>query len=131
LKTLLDLGFASNEPITVGSNLLTAKEMFYELLRRKLAGLDTDAVLLRVTIHGERAEKKQTLSFNLIDFYQENSNISAMMRTTAFPTSIIAQLIVRGVIQDRGVRTPEQCAPLDALLVELKNRGLNLTERWH
>lgn len=130
-KELLDVGFASNEPIAVGSNLLTAKEMFFELLKRKLAGSDPDVVLLRVTIHGERAGKEQTLSFNLIDFYQENDNITAMMRTTAFPTSIIAQLIVRGIIQSPGVMTPEQCVPLDQLLSELTNRGINITEHWH
>lgn len=129
-KTLLDIGFASNEPITVGANILTAKEMFFELLRRKLTGSDHDVVLLRVSIRGERGGQRQTLSFNLIDFYQENDNITAMMRTTAFPTSIIAQLVVEGTVQQRGVMTPEQCIPLDPLVSELQTRGVNVTQEW-
>jgi lysine 6-dehydrogenase len=129
-KTLLDIGFASNEPIVVGTSVLTAKEMFVELLQRKLTGTDRDVVLLRVSIRGVRANHEQTLSFNLIDFYDENDNITAMMRTTAFPTSIIAQLVARKVIHQRGVLTPEQCVPLRPLLAELHAKGINVTETW-
>jgi lysine 6-dehydrogenase len=130
-KELLDLGFASNEPISAGSNLLTAKEMFYELLKRKLSGSGPDVVLLRVVLRGGLEGKQKTLSFDLIDFCQENDNITAMMRTTAFPTSVIAQLIVRGIIAERGVRTPEQCVPLEPLLVELRHRNINIVPTWH
>ncbi len=130
-KTLIDIGFASNEPITVGPNLLTAKEMFVELLKRRLSGSDPDVVLVRVTLQGLRAGKQQTLTFNLVDSYQENDNISAMMRTTGFPTSIIAQQIVRGTISMRGVLTPEQCVPLDPLLAELRNRGITISQEWN
>lgn len=129
-KALLDLGFASNEPITVGANVLTMKEMFFELLRRKLAGSDHDVVLLRVSIRGERAKQQQTLTFNLIDFYQENDNITAMMRATGFPTSTIAQLVVGGIVRERGVRTPEQCIPLEPLVSKLKIRGVNIIHEW-
>ena len=129
-KALLDLGFASNEPITAGSNLLTAKEMFFELLKRKLTGSGPDVVFLRITIQGMHGGKRGTLSFNLIDFYQENDNISAMMRTTAFPTSVIAQLIVGENIEQRGVMTPEQCVPLEPVLSELTIRGMTVSEQW-
>ncbi|HEY5616194.1 MAG TPA: saccharopine dehydrogenase C-terminal domain-containing protein, partial [Bacteroidota bacterium] len=81
-KTLLDIGFASNEPISVGSNLLTAKEMFLELLKRKLGGSSHDVVLVRVVMTGTGGGIRRSLSYNLIDFYQENDNISAMMRMT-------------------------------------------------
>jgi len=129
-KTLLDIGFASNEPISVGSNLLTAKEMFLELLKRKLGGSSHDVVLVRVVMTGTGGGIRRSLSYNLIDFYQENDNISAMMRMTAFPTSVIAQLIVKGSITERGVRTPEQCVPLDPMLTELTARGVRVSEQW-
>ncbi len=129
-KELLDVGFASSEPIAVGSNLMTAKEMFYELLRKKLSDSGPDVVLLRVEIQGERAGTSQTLTYNLIDFYQENHNITAMMRTTAFPTSVIAQMICDGKIFVRGVVPPEQYVPLEPLLDELKSRSIKITEEW-
>ena len=36
MRTLLDLGFASHEPIMVGNSVRTSRELFTELLRRKL-----------------------------------------------------------------------------------------------
>ncbi|MCI0556086.1 MAG: saccharopine dehydrogenase, partial [Anaerolineae bacterium] len=129
-KALLDLGFASNEPISVGSNILTAKEMFFELLKRKLSGTDSDVVLIKVVIKGTSKGKSRILSYQLIDFYQENDNITAMMRTTAYPTSVIAQLIANGTIKQRGVMTPEQCVPLEPMLHELRARGIAVNEQW-
>lgn len=127
-KTLLDLGFGSNEPITVGSNLMTAKEMFYELLKRRLSGNSPDVVLMRIEITGTKNGKQTTLRYELIDSYDKNANITAMMRTTSYPTAIIAQMIARGTINERGVMPPEQCVPLQPFLEELRKRAINITK---
>lgn len=129
-KTLLDLGFASSEPVSIGSSLMTSREMFYELLKRKLGGSGPDVVLLRVTIEGIRKTARSALHFTLIDYLDKNANITAMMRTTSFPTSIIAQMLVNGTIDQRGVNTPEQCVPLRPFLEELNNRGITIAEAW-
>ncbi|HLE34164.1 MAG TPA: saccharopine dehydrogenase C-terminal domain-containing protein [Bacteroidota bacterium] len=129
-KTLLDLGFASSEPVVVGSNVLTSREMFSELLKRKLTGDGPDVVLLRVTVSGLRDGKETTLEFNLIDSFDKNDNITAMMRTTAYPTSVIAQMLTKGTIGTRGVMTPEQCVPLQPFLAELRARSIAVTETW-
>lgn len=127
-RELLDLGFASSEPISVGSNVMTAREMFAELLKRKLSGDDEDVVLLRATIAGTRNGKPASLEFSLIDSFDKNANISAMMRTTSYPTSVIAQFLVDGTIQSRGVLTPEQCVPLRPLIDALRARGIDIHE---
>ena len=51
-----------------------------------------------------------------------------MMRTTAFPTSIIAQMAVNGLVTGRGVVPPEQYVPLEPLMVELKRRNIVVKE---
>ncbi len=127
-KTLLYLGFASNEPINVGSNLLTEKEVFFELLKRKLPSSGPDVVLIRVMIEGKKNDRDHRLTYNLIDYYDETDNITAMMRTTSYPTSIIAQLIVSGAISARGVLTPEQCVPLGPMISELASRNIRISE---
>ncbi len=129
-KTLLDLGFASSEPVVVGSNVLTSREMFFELLKRKLAGDGPDVVLLRVKVSGLRDGKETSLQFNLIDFFDKNDNITAMMRTTSYPTSVVAQMLSNGTISARGVMTPEQCVPLQPFLTELRARSIAVTETW-
>jgi lysine 6-dehydrogenase len=104
--------------------------MFLELLKRKLAGDNPDVVLLRVTVAGLRGGKQQTLEFNLIDSFDKNDNITAMMRGTAYPTSVIAQMLTDGVIGMRGVNTPEQCVPLQPFLSQLRERSIAITETW-
>lgn len=128
-KTLLDLGFAGSEPIIVGNSVRTAREVFEELLRRKLPHNGPDVVLTRVTIVGTMNGAKKTLAYEMIDYYDELSKMTAMMRTTAFPTSIIAQMVGCGSITVRGVLPPEQCVPLDPFLDELKKRNINIYER--
>ncbi|HEX9614238.1 MAG TPA: saccharopine dehydrogenase C-terminal domain-containing protein, partial [Bacteroidota bacterium] len=129
-RSLLDLWFASSEPITVGTNVMTAREMFFELLKRKLGGDGEDVVLLRATISGKRSGKESTLRYSLIDSFDKNGNITAMMRTTAYPTSLIAQYLVNGTIHQRGVLTPEQCVPLSPLLEGMRSRSINIQEQW-
>ncbi len=129
-KALLDLGFASMEPLTIGSNVMTARELFFELLKKKLSGDSPDLVLLRTEIRGTRGGTAKELRFDLIDSYDKNDNITAMMRTTAFPTSVIAQMLVQGTIQKRGVLTPELCVPLQPMLDEMRARNMKITERW-
>ncbi len=127
IKTLLDLGFASSEPIMVGNSLSTAREMFQELLKRRLPSAGPDVVLLRVSVVGVQKNRKKTLTYELIDYFDEETKISAMMRTTSFPTSVIAQMIGRKTIKDRGVFTPEVCVPVEPLIEELKKRNIIIT----
>ncbi|MBI3004888.1 MAG: saccharopine dehydrogenase NADP-binding domain-containing protein [Ignavibacteriales bacterium] len=129
-KALLDLGFASSEPVTLGSNIFTEKEVFFELLKRKLPFTGPDVVLLRAAITGTKQNRKRVLTYNLIDFQDESGNITAMMRTTSFPTSVIAQLLASNRIQQKGVLTPEQCVPLEPFLTELRQRNIDIEEEW-
>jgi saccharopine dehydrogenase-like NADP-dependent oxidoreductase len=48
--------------------------------------------------------------------------MSSMMRTTAFPTSIIAQMLVKGEIMQRGVFTPENVVDGAELIKRMRKR---------
>ena len=127
-KTLLDLGFASNEPIMVGNSVRTAREVFEEMLRRKLPSNGPDVVLMRVSIKGTMSGTQKILAYEMIDYYDESAKITSMMRTTAFPTSIIVQMAVDGTLTARGVNPPERCVPLEPLIRELKKRKIVIRE---
>ncbi len=128
-KTLLDLGFASTETIVIGNSIHTAREFFEELLKKKLSSSDPDLVLMRVWIRGLKNNKNQTLVYEMTDYFDEKTGISAMMRTTSYPTSIIAQMIVKGIIKERGVIPPEQFVPVQSLIRELKRRNISISEK--
>ena len=127
-RTLLDLGFASNEPLMVGNSVRTAREIFEEMLRRKLPANGPDVVLMRVTVKGMLGGRERTLAYEMIDSYDIKGKKTSMMRTTAYPTSIVAQMAVNGTITARGVVPPEQCIPLDPLIAELKRRNIQIHE---
>lgn len=133
-KTLLDLGFATSDPIMVGGSVKTHREFFEELLRKKLDHGDKDAVLARASITGRSGKAEKSLAYEFVDYYDDATNMTAMMRTTSFPTSIIAQMLARGVITARGVLTPEMCVPGDVMIIEMGKRGVRITttvtETW-
>lgn len=126
-KTLLELGFATNEPVIAGSHVKTNREFFIELLRKKLDYGDTDVVLGRATITGRRHGTGHSLAYEFTDYYDETTKMTAMMRATAFPTSIIAQLLARGIITTRGVTVPEVCVPGDKMIEELAKRKFTIS----
>ncbi len=129
MKTLLDLGFATSEPMMVGGSVKTNREFFTDLLRKKLDSGDKDVVLGRATITGKLQGTEKALVYEFVDYYDDERQITAMMRTTAFPTSIIAQMLARGTIGARGVMPPEVCIPGDELIKELALRNVKITKK--
>jgi len=127
-RLLIDLGFAGAEPIVAGASIRTAREFFEEMLRRRLPSNGPDIVLMRVTIRGMAENRSQTLAYEMIDHYDDKLKMTSMMRTTAFPTSIIAQMLSNGTVGARGVLPPEQCVPLAPLLSELRKRNIVVNE---
>jgi len=126
-RTLLDLGFAASEPLMIGAELKTARDLFPELLRRKLDYGDRDVVLARATLSGTARGARRTLVYECIDLYDEETSTTAMMRTTAFPASITARMLADGTIHARGVVPPELSVPGDVMIRELRARNVRIT----
>ena len=74
------------------------------------------------TISGAPAKRQ----FDLIDRYDEQHGISAMMRTTGYSLSITGQMQVRGQVKPAGVWTPDECMPAAAYIAELRARGMDV-----
>ena len=128
-KTLIDLGFTTLEPMMVGGSVKTNREFFADMLRKKLDFGDRDVVLARATITGARDGAQKVMEYEFIDLFDEATSITAMMRATAFPTSITAQMLAQGTIAGRGVMPPELCVPGEAMIEELAKRNLKITKR--
>ncbi|HEX9485276.1 MAG TPA: saccharopine dehydrogenase C-terminal domain-containing protein, partial [Gemmatimonadaceae bacterium] len=87
-----------------------------------------DVLALRVIVSGTKAGAPATRRFDLIDRYDEQHGISAMMRTTGYSLSITAQMQVRGLVRPPGVWTPDECMPSAEYIAELRARGMDLRE---
>jgi lysine 6-dehydrogenase len=85
-----------------------------------------DLVALRVTVTGKKAGADKTIAFELVDLYDEEKGISAMMRTTGYSLSITGQMQARGEVSPPGVHTPDECIPARKYIDELAKRGIQI-----
>jgi lysine 6-dehydrogenase len=87
-----------------------------------------DLVALRVTVRGERDGRPAETTFELVDYFDEATGISAMMRTTGFSLSLTGQLQVEGRT-GRGVLTPDEAMPFEAYVAGLVRHGVDVVSR--
>ncbi len=131
LRPLRELGFFAREPLTLGdeNGVVRPRDLSAKLLADVLSGEEPDVVLLRVTILGSKFGGRRRLEYELIDYADEASGLTAMMRCTAFTASAVVQMLARGRIDRRGVVPQERCVPADELIEELRERGLDIVQR--
>ncbi|MBU6452479.1 MAG: saccharopine dehydrogenase NADP-binding domain-containing protein [Cyanobacteria bacterium REEB67] len=131
VSNLKSLGLMERQAVDLPSGKAVPRELLFHLLSEKLPKDEPDVVLLRVIVTGVKDTKPVQIVWECIDLADQAAGLSAMMRMTAFPASIIAQMIARGDISERGVLRQENCVPTKLFLAEMDGRGINLqlTER--
>jgi lysine 6-dehydrogenase len=134
-QKLIDLKLLEEEPINVRGKEVSPRNFFLALGEKTLQYLpgEGDAVCQRVKVSGIRDDVPTSYVFEFIDFQDFENDISAMARTTAFPCSIVAQMIANGEFTETGVVHPVKIG-YDARLsekffAELKRRRINISEK--
>jgi lysine 6-dehydrogenase len=125
-KTMIELGLCGSEPILIDGTSIAPRRLFGEMLVRTLPHDEPDVVLVRVEFAGGRKH----LQYDIIDRYDPATGLSAMMRTTAFPASIVALMMARGQITKKGALPQERCVPPDLFMEELAARKIVVEQRW-
>jgi len=108
-----------------------------KIFEGKLASKGPDVCILRIEAHesvhrpGVRGLLGSKLtgrvaSFTMVDHFDSETNTSAMMRTTAYPASIVLQMLVSGAITKRGAVLQECDVPADLFLEEIQKRGIRI-----
>lgn len=128
-KTLLDLGFVGEKKIKIGKQGVVPKDLLTTLLMKNLPRNEEDIVLLKVLSEGIKEGKKCSVEYTMMNYYDEENNISAMMRTTGYPVSIIAQMIEKGLIKKKGVFCPEETVPCMPFFDELNKRDIIINKK--
>jgi lysine 6-dehydrogenase len=129
METIRTLGLLDLEPVDVKGLKVVPRDLFVSVVGPKLTKpKGRDLLALRVTVTGSKEGKPATRRFDLIDRYDEEHGISAMMRTTGYSLSITGQMQVRGQVTPPGVWTPDECMPAEAYIAELRKRGMDVRE---
>jgi len=124
-KSMIDLGFTSGETVTVGKNNYSRREVFETLLTDPLSYSGEDVVLIRLWAKGLKNNVPEQITMEAIEYGDHKNKLTAMMRTTAFPASIILIMLINGWIQARGVLRQESAVPAEIFIHELEKRNIN------
>ena len=131
-RLLIDLGLAGGDPVEMDGARLAPRRLLGEMLHRHLPADEPDAVLVRLEFAGHLSGEARAarLRYDIIDRFDERAGLSAMQRTTAFPASIIAQTMARGLTTRKGAVPQERCIPADAFVAELARRDIRIDESF-
>jgi len=70
--------------------------------------------------------KGQVATFSLVDRYDPKTDISARMRTRAFPASIVVQMLASGASAKHGGILGQRDLPADMFPEEIERRGIRI-----
>lgn len=105
------------------------RQKLIDYLKNNLPYNEKDAVLMKVLGKVKKDDKLVDLEYTMVDYYDAKNNITSMMRTTAYPVSILAQLIEGGLIKDSGVFCSEEIVPCKPFFEELEKRNIKIDKK--
>ena len=127
MRAIRDLGLLDQTPVEIDGQRVSPRDLFVKVAGAALRKGKPDLVALRVVVTGTVHGTRQRRAWEVIDRYDREHGLSAMMRTTGYTLSITGQLQASGVIAP-GVHTPDECIPADRYFAMLAARGVMVRE---
>jgi lysine 6-dehydrogenase len=125
LRSLYDLGLFSGVKRTVNGSQVAPRQMMSRLFEEKFASEEPEVTLLRVEAHHDTV----VASFSMVDYTDPVTGLTSMMRTTAWPASIVLQMLIGCEISKRGVVRQEVDVPAQLFLSEMASRDVLISYR--
>lgn len=133
MEAVRELGFLELDAVEVKGQRVVPRDLAVAVMGPRLRKPQRpDLVALRVVVEGDKdgadgAPERVTRAWELVDRYDAERGISAMMRTTGYSLSITGQLQARGEVP-AGVYTPDEAVPAERYVAELGRRGVEIRE---
>ncbi len=130
MRAIRDLGLLSEEPVRVDGAEVVPRRLFLACAAPRLTRPEEpDLVALRVVAEGRREGRRVRHAWELIDYEDEKTGITAMMRCTGYTLSIVGLMLGRGELDEAGVHPPDEILPPGPYLRELSDRGVRVSYR--
>ncbi len=126
---LMKLGLMDNKEQDFNGVKIAPRTVLERLLERNLPTSGKDATLVRVSVSGWKGTESRQIIYEMIDYFDDDSGLTSMMRTTSFPASVTAIMMADGTITERGVLPPERSIPPEPFIEALQERGLKIEHR--
>jgi lysine 6-dehydrogenase len=129
MRSIRELGLLDLAPVEVKGQAVVPRDLFIAAVSPKLTKpAGRDLVALHVEVRGQKGGTPHCVAFRLLDYYDAEHGISAMMRTTGYSLSITGQMQADGRVAAAGVHTPDEAMPFRAYVDELARRGICIEE---
>jgi saccharopine dehydrogenase-like NADP-dependent oxidoreductase len=109
MKVFRETGLFSKDKISVNGQEVIPLEVTAKLLfpKWKMKEGDEDFTVMRVTVEGEEENSMVKYVYNLYDKFDSRSGTTSMARTTGYTCTAVANLVLEGQFDRKGISPPE------------------------
>lgn len=127
LRAFKTLGLFQEEPIQVGGQMVSPRELYHTLLEPQISNDDIrDICIIRVVGIGMKDGQRQRVQYELIDRYDEQTGFTAMERLTGWHCSVMLYLQTHGQVPP-GAVPMEVAVDASTFMEEFIRRGFDVT----
>jgi len=129
--SLKESGFFSETPIDINGTKIAPIKVTSQILFNewKLGLEEEELTVMKVKLIGKKDGEQKTIEWNLLDFYDHETKISSMARTTGYTCTAAVNLIAQDLFSEKGVFPPELVGKhkkcFDFMIDYLKERKVN------
>lgn len=130
MAVMRDIGLMGLEPVDVKGTKVVPRDVFISIVGPRLKKdykESPDQVALRVEAEGRDKGEHVLYRYDLLDRYDADTGITAMMRTTGFSLAITGAMQAGGKVKP-GVWTPDEAMPPREYIAALAERGVVIQE---
>jgi saccharopine dehydrogenase-like NADP-dependent oxidoreductase len=131
LKVLRETGYFSHEEIDVNGTKIKPIDLTSKLLfsKWKLKPNDKEFTVMRVEVEGASNGLTKKVTYDLYDEFDVDTNTTSMARTTGYTCTAVANILLKGKYNQKGINPPEYLGKDEAcyhfIFDYLKARGVN------
>ncbi len=135
MRVLRDAGFFSSREIQAASGSVRPRDVTEALLFSawQFEDGEPDLTVMRIVVEGTKDGKNVRHTYNLLDYYNPDTETSSMARTTGYTCTAMVRLVARGLWSEPGLATPEIVGRNEtcyqSVLDHLETRGVHIFER--
>ena len=127
MRVIRELGLLSDRDVDYNGSRVNPRKFFIQQITPLLANEHGgDMVVARVEVAGEKGRQPARIRYEVIDYHDPATGITAMARTTGFSLSITALMQARGQVTAPGVGTPDEVIRPELFVEELVRRGIRV-----
>lgn len=131
IRSLFMMGFAEENIIHVKINL-TYRDLLIRQLSKSLSDEDNDIALVKILVKGKRDGNSYCRKYEMACTYDDDINMSALLKCAALPTLLTSKLIFQGKHKNScGVFPPEKVVPKTDFIDMMKDKDFKIDIAEH